>query len=73
MVGFVVAEGLPEYYIPMITGLRASGVELTADVVKTQIIQDVKWPLKSLMTVLFKAEGCEVRDEDGDIVVTGTE
>lgn len=40
-------KGLPEYYNPMIMGLQASGINLTADVVKTKIIQDVKWPLKS--------------------------
>jgi hypothetical protein len=40
-------KGLPEYYNPMIMGLQASGIELTADVVKTKIIQDVKWPLKN--------------------------
>lgn len=40
-------KGLPEYYNPMIMGLQASGIQLTADVVKTKIIQDVKWPLKS--------------------------
>lgn len=43
-------KGLPEYYNPMIMGLQASGIELTADVVKTKFIQDVKWPLNASST-----------------------
>lgn len=43
-------KGLPEYYNPMIMGLQASGIELTADVVKTKLIQDVKWPLNASST-----------------------
>lgn len=39
-------KGLPAYYNPMIMGLQASGMELTADLVKTKILQDVKWPLE---------------------------
>lgn len=39
-------KGLPEYYNPMIMGLKASEIELTADAMKAEILQYVKWPLK---------------------------
>lgn len=42
----ILLKGLPEYYNPMIMGMEASGIELTADLVKAKILQDVKWPLK---------------------------
>lgn len=38
----ILLMGLPDQYEPMIMGLEASGVALTADAVKAKILQDVK-------------------------------
>uniref|UniRef100_A0AAG5DT47 Retrovirus-related Pol polyprotein from transposon TNT 1-94 n=1 Tax=Anopheles atroparvus TaxID=41427 RepID=A0AAG5DT47_ANOAO len=35
-------KGLPKQYDPMILGLESSGIQLTADIVKAKILQDVK-------------------------------
>lgn len=40
--GMLLLHGLPDHYRPMIMGLEASGIELTADVVKAKILQEVK-------------------------------
>lgn len=38
----ILLMGLPESYGPMLMGLEASGAKLTADLIKTKILQDVK-------------------------------
>lgn len=41
-VGTLLLAGLPDTYKPMIMGLESSGIKITADAVKTKILQDVK-------------------------------
>ncbi|CAF4946395.1 unnamed protein product [Pieris macdunnoughi] len=42
--GTLLLAGLPESYRPMIMAMESSGVSITADLVKTKILQDVKSP-----------------------------
>ncbi|XP_045489594.1 uncharacterized protein LOC123690332 [Pieris rapae] len=42
--GTLLLAGLPESYSPMIMAMESSGVSITADLVKTKILQDVKSP-----------------------------
>lgn len=41
-IGTLLLAGLPDEYKPMIMGLESSGIKITADAVKTKILQDVK-------------------------------
>ncbi|KMQ83552.1 retrovirus-related pol polyprotein from transposon tnt 1-94 [Lasius niger] len=41
-VGTLLLAGLPEEYRPMIMGIESSGMTITADAIKTKILQDVK-------------------------------
>lgn len=41
-IGTLLLAGLPDEYRPMIMGLESSGIKITADSVKTKILQDVK-------------------------------
>ena len=41
MVG-ILLMGLPKTYDPMIMGLEASGIKMTADVIRWKILQNVK-------------------------------
>ena len=41
-VGTLLLAGLPEEYRPMIMGIESSGMAITADAIKTKILQDVK-------------------------------
>jgi len=40
--GTLLLAGLPDYYKPMIMALESSGVNITADFVKTKLLQEVK-------------------------------
>ena len=40
----ILLMGLPKQYEPMVMGLQASGIRLTADTIRAKILQDVKWP-----------------------------
>lgn len=40
--GTLLLAGLPDYYKPMIMALESSGVSITADYVKTKLLQEVK-------------------------------
>lgn len=40
--GTLMLAGLPEVYMPMIMGLESSGVSISADLVKTKLLQEVK-------------------------------
>ncbi|XP_046590253.1 uncharacterized protein LOC124293440 [Neodiprion lecontei] len=42
-IGAILLNGLPEVYKPMVMALESSKVDLTTDLVKTKILQDVKW------------------------------
>lgn len=42
-IGAILLAGLPQQYQPMIMAISGSGVEVTADYVKTRIIQDIKF------------------------------
>lgn len=41
--GVIMLQGLTEDYEPMVMALENSGVEITADFVKTKLLQDKKW------------------------------
>jgi hypothetical protein len=41
-IGCILLAGLPEMYKPMIMGIESSGIKITADSIKTKILQDVK-------------------------------
>lgn len=41
-VGALLLAGLPEEYGPMLMGLESSGIKITADAIKTKLLQDVK-------------------------------
>lgn len=41
-IGTLLLSGLPDKYSPMIMGIESSGVSITADSIKTKILQDVK-------------------------------
>ncbi|PZC85295.1 hypothetical protein B5X24_HaOG201791 [Helicoverpa armigera] len=40
--GAIMLTGLPEHYKPMIMGLESSGVKISADFIKTKLLQEVK-------------------------------
>ena len=42
MVGALLLTGLPDCYQPMIMAMEASGVAITADLVKTKLLQEIK-------------------------------
>lgn len=41
-IGTLLLAGLPDEYRPMIMGIENSGIPITADSIKTKILQDVK-------------------------------
>ncbi|EZA53119.1 hypothetical protein X777_07416 [Ooceraea biroi] len=41
-IGTLLLAGLPDMYRPMIMGLENSGMDITADLVKTKLLQEVK-------------------------------
>lgn len=41
-VGTLLLAGLPDEYKPMIMGLESSGIKISADVIKTKLLQEVK-------------------------------
>lgn len=41
-VGTLLLAGLPNEYQPMVMGIESSGIAITADSIKTKILQDVK-------------------------------
>jgi len=41
-IGTLLLAGLPEQYKPMIMGIESSGIKITADAIKTKLLQDVK-------------------------------
>lgn len=41
--GAIMLQGLTEEYEPMVMALESSGVDITADFIKTKLLQDKKW------------------------------
>lgn len=41
-IGTLLLAGLPEKYQPMIMGIESSGIKITADAIKTKLLQDVQ-------------------------------
>lgn len=40
--GTLMLAGLPEVYTPMIMGLESSGIQISADLIKTKLLQEIK-------------------------------
>lgn len=53
LIGALLLSGLPEAYQPMIMGMEASGIEITADQVKTKLIQEVKIEKNDFSNILY--------------------
>jgi hypothetical protein len=56
MVGCILLAGLPEKYKPMIMGLESSGLDISADLVKTKILQEVEEPSCESSALLAKKQ-----------------
>lgn len=56
-VGCILLAGLPDEYKPMIMGLESSAIKITADLVKTKILQDVKLDQASSSNALIAKKG----------------
>jgi len=41
-IGTLLLTDLPDFYKPIIMGLKSSGIRITGDTIKTKLLQDVK-------------------------------
>ena len=42
-IGALLLAGLPSSYKPMIMAIESSGIKITADAIKTKLLQEIKW------------------------------
>ncbi|XP_026745427.1 uncharacterized protein LOC113506787, partial [Trichoplusia ni] len=61
--GTLLLAGLPEVYKPMIMALESSGVPITADSVKTKLLQEIK---SSESVALYASKPSKYKQKDSD-------